>query len=151
MKKIIVLGLLAASLLWTVACTCSREKEQKSAELETLSACTEQERAAGTCGERKGEKPRTLKINPRQLTLNRELLNRAFTTQKQGSADQPQPSSSSQPEPGSTATTRDESVPASQPSNAAPLRPAMSSKAAKIPIVPRMVPSEEKPENGGTQ
>ena len=153
MKKIIVSALFVALSLTVVSCTCSREKE-KAKELELWSACSEKDQADGLCGEKKMKGPRSLRINPRQLTLNRDLINRAFNEQvkkEQGPTDQPEAQKETLktiPAPGP----ENKSEEKGRASGTMPVtKPALSSKAIRVPVSPAPAPSRNVPKEGAAQ
>ncbi len=109
MAKMLMFCVVIISSYLTVSCTCSREKEKK--ELATWPQCSEAEQQAGTCGEKKTQAPRTLKLKPEHFHINRELLNRAFNEQVRGEKPAANPQPVQKPASGETPSENTEKSP----------------------------------------
>ncbi len=153
MKNLIVLGMFVILSLAVVSCTCSREKKEQ--ELSTWPQCSQEEVEKGTCGE-KGEKkvkgPRKFKLSPQQLTINRELLNRAFNEQLKAEKVPPPQQQPAAPQKDTAANTPAEGQkPAGSPALQQQPKPMIPSNRIRIPVNNQPSRNTVAPEKGASR
>ncbi len=149
MKNLIVLGMFIVLSLVAVSCTCSREKKEK--ELSTWPQCSQEEVEKGTCSEKKVKGPRQFKLSPQQLTINRELLNRAFNEQVRGEKMPPQqqPAAPQKDKTANTPAEGQKSTGASAPQQSP--KPILPANRIRIPVNNQPPQQPATPEKGASR
>ncbi len=142
MKNLIVLGMFIVLSLMAVSCTCSREKKEK--ELSIVPECSQEDLNTGTCGEKKVKGPRKIKLNPRQMTLNRELLNRAFNEQLKDGQSAPR-----EDKPAAAPSAAQSSSDAATPQSVA--RPVFPASKIRLPLNDKPTRESAAPEKGASR
>jgi hypothetical protein len=152
-RILIVSGILALLMMAVTACTCSRDKGLNSL-TPPEGACAESDQlGGGSCDQNtkklKMEKRRTLKIDPRRFTLNRDLLNGTVRKQLQDEGKLP-PDGQKPAAPADTAVQPQKEEPKKTPgtvmpvNNNANMRPRVPIKVVK-PAAPANTPKEPTP------